>query len=161
MPRLMFDSDKPLDLPITGDLLATYADLIGAAELATLRHRWRGVVLIERGLGDPLGLASVIDIEAHAEGVGAARPWLTRKHGAGVHYLTTYCNRATVAAVDAAVHGLPHWRWIATLDGTAHIAGMAPGHHPAAVQCLNAAMLGFHADASVVWADAWNPTTRP
>jgi len=155
----MLDTDDLAALPggVRADLLAYYADLVHTpADLAALEARWPAVVLIERGLGDPLGLASAIDVEQHAEGVAAVKPWAAAQGAHGVRYLAVYANRSTMPAVDAA--GWTGYRWYATLDGTAHIDGRPAGLAPAAVQCLSAAMLGFHADLSLVFEDGWHPS---
>lgn len=155
--RLALDTDTPLDLEPLGDMLLTYADLMTAAALHKLQARWPEVGLIDRGLGDPLDRASIIDVEIHAEGVAAVPRFLDRVQARDSQPGTTYCDRSQLAAVDAAAGGRRHWRWVATLDGTLVIPGLPPLRRPAAVQCFNSAMLGVHADGSVVLAAAWHP----
>jgi hypothetical protein len=164
MMRVMLDTDQPWQLTNTGiraGLLATYADLITQTKLAVLEKDWPRVVLIDRGLGDPLGKASVIDIERGTHGPADAPGWYDRQKRAGIRYLTVYCNRATLPAVNAAMGHRAYFRWIATLDGTAHIGGFTPGLGPAAVQTLGAAALGFHADLSLVLEPHWHPAPHP
>ena len=158
MIRTMIDTDRPLDLTAGADLIATYADLASAAvttHLATLCHR---VLFIDRGLGDPGGIASVYDCETGANDAAGFHAWLVRKHAAHVPHPTGYCDRSNLAALHAGAAGQAYDLWVATLDGTAHIAGYSPGHGPAAIQCLSAAMLGFHADGSLVFHDGWHRT---
>ena len=162
MIRFMLDTDTPdADLPAS-HLFATYADLVpSTAAFGDLRARRPGsvIVLIDRGLGDPLGSASVCDIEPKAIWPPSKfGPWFARKHAAGIEYLTAYCSRSDLSAVFAA-GPFPGtvWHWVATLDGTAHVIGFTAGHAPAAVQCLSAAMLGYHADGSLVFEDGWHP----
>jgi len=158
----MLDTDTPTavtNLKVRAPILATYADLVvgGAVTLAELEREWGQVLLIDRGLGDPLGKASIIDIERGTHAATDAPAWYDRQHAAGVHYLTVYANRASQAAVNAAMGGRQFYRWIATLDGTAHVPPYAAGTAPAAVQILGATQLGFHADLSLVLEPWWQP----
>jgi hypothetical protein len=160
MIRVMLDTDQPQALTgakVRAPILATYADLMGKSLLAELEAEWGQVVLIDRGQGDPLGAATVIDIERGTHGPADAPGWHDRRHAAGAKHLTVYCDRASVAAVNAAMGTRSYFRWIATLDGTAHASPFTPGVSPAAIQCLGAAQLGFHADLSLVLEDWWNP----
>ena len=165
MIRVMLDTDQPEQLTgskIRAPILATYADLMGPpASLLDLRKEWPQVVLIDRGLGDPRGLATVIDIERGTHGPGDAPAWYDRQHKAGLHHLTVYCDRAILPAVNAAMGARSYFRWVATLDGTAHVAPFTPGQGPAAVQILPADRLGFHADLSLVLEDWWHPAPAP
>lgn len=156
MARVMFDSDVIDDLP-TNTMCATYADLIhDHATLDNLRKKFRhGLVLIDRH-GDPLDVATVLDVERGLHGSADVPGWLDRKKAQGVTG-TVYCDRSHVQEVNAAAGQRHFFRWIATLDGTIHIDGFDAGHTPAAIQFANAAMLGFHCDASMVWEDNWHP----
>ena len=123
--RVMLDTDTPAELTkgskVRAPILATYADLVGAVMLAQLRASWAQVLLIDRGLGDPLGKASIIDVERGTHSAADAPAWYDRQHKAGVKYLTVYANRASQGAANAAMGKRPFYRWIATLDGTAHV----------------------------------------
>ncbi len=156
MIRVMFDSDNPADLP-RGAMGATYSDLfVSAAELARLRGEFpAGLLLIDRH-GDPLGQAVILDVETGLHKPSDAPGWFDRRMAEGATGLTIYCNRSNLAAVTAAMGDRGWFRWVATLDGTAHIAGFPPGLAPAAVQILGEAKLGFHADMSVVWEPGWH-----
>jgi hypothetical protein len=158
MARIMFDSDVIADLP-RNSLAATYSDLIpNKARLTKLRAEFpHGLVLIDRGLGNPTGQASVADVETGALTVADFPDWYDDKTGAGIQFVTAYVNRSTLPALDAVLGNRHPYRWVATLDGTMHIAGFRPGHNPAAVQFASEQMLGFHADGSVVWQDGWHP----
>jgi hypothetical protein len=154
----MFDSDQIGALP-RGAIAATYSDLIhDQKSYQQLRGEFpHGLVLIDRGLGDPTGHASIIDVENGTHGAGDVPGWYDRKKAAGVGDLTVYANRSTMPAVDAAVGDGRHpWHWYATLDGTMHIEALPAGKRPALIQFATAAMLGFHADASVIWQPEWN-----
>ncbi len=163
MIRLIFDSDQIGQLPRDA-MAATYSDLVPAmAELANYQAQFpHGLVLIDRGLGDPTGAATVLDVESGAHRAGDAPGWYDRKRKAGHVSLTVYASRSTMPEVDAALGDTRHaWHWYATLDGTMHITGRQPGAGPAVVQFATAAMLGFHADCSVVWNDGWHPSRAP
>ena len=158
MIRFMLDTDQPLQLEAGAALVATYADLYSAEVVSHLAPLCKAIIWIDRGLGDHADKATVYDIEAGANTVAGFPHWLDRRRALGASYLTGYCDRATLPAVNQVAAGRQFWHWIATLDGTAHVDGFTPGHTPAAVQCISAAMLGFHADGSLVLGHAWNPT---
>jgi len=160
MIRLMLDTDKPLGLTVTTGMLATYADLADAPLVAHLSRTHGHVVWIERGLGDPLGLATILDVEGGAVRPAQAPVWYDRRHAQGAKSLTVYCNRSTLAEVDTEMGPRNFYRWVARLDGISAVPGFTPGKSPAAVQIMGAAALGFHADASLVFQDAWQPTPR-
>jgi hypothetical protein len=153
MPGLMFDSDEPavlLSLACAGCRIATYADLVTPAILAAAGHR---LVVIDRGSGDPHGVATVADIEPGcltvAEGAAKIRQWIAARRP----YPTAYHDRAVQGEVTAALAGERYYTWDATLDGTMRV----PGVNLAAIQIAPSAVVGFHADLSVVWDDSWHP----
>lgn len=154
--RVMLDTDVLEDLDGHFELLATYTDLIpDMAALEALRARFphSEVILIDRALGDPTGQATIADIEPRAMTVEMLPEWIARK--AGMPNLTGYSDRNDLPAVEAIVrHGLYHW--VATLDGTAVIAGYPAMHGPAAVQILGEAQIGIHGDLSLVYEDGWH-----
>lgn len=153
MPGLLWDTDQPTKLTggfANGCRVATYADLL----TPTLAHLFAGrLVVIDRGLGDPMNLADVADIEPGAltvdEGAAKIRQWVHENRP----FPTAYHNRDIWAAVDAALTGVAFWNWVATLDGTL----LPDGRHPAAVQFAGAGAVGEHADLSIVWDDQWHP----
>lgn len=156
--RTMIDTDNLAALDGHFELLATYADLIRSEEeLKALRAKYphSTLIFIDRGLGDPLDIATVADVEPGCLTVADLPGWVARKKAAGKKHLTGYCDRADLPAVLAIErHGLYHW--VATLDGTAFIGGFRPLHGPAVVQILGAAKLGIHADLSLVLEDGWH-----
>lgn len=166
MIRVMLDSDKLGDLPPgIAPLLATYSDLVPTiAFLALLQEHHKGseIVLIDRGLGDPTGLASIIDREDGAVPLGQLVPKYQSMVDRHVRFPTVYSDRNDLAACDevlAAAGFDEHWRMVATLDGTAwlELPGYQPLHRPAVIQCLSAAMTGIHADGSLVLNPGWHP----
>lgn len=153
MASLMFDSDQPEVLLATGLLgvrVATYADLLTPALVKQFGPR---LVVIDRGLGDPLGMATVADIEPGADSIarGAAllKQWVAQKRPTP----TAYHDRADWPAVTAALAGTVVHHWVATLDGTAS----PDGQRPSVVQILGADKVGFHADLSIVWDESFHP----
>lgn len=157
----MFDSDNPDSLPANA-IAATYSDLVpDLSALDALQARFPcGLVLIDRH-GDPTGQASVLDVESGLHSVADAPAWYDRQNNHLIPYLTVYASRSTYPAIITAMGSRSYWRWITTLDGTMHIAGYAPGKRPAVVQFATEQMLGFHCDASVIWADGWHPEFPP
>lgn len=156
--RFMLDSDNLADLSPVAELLATYSDLV--TDLPALRAKFPDsvVLLIDRGQGDPTGQASIWDVEPGCLTIAEAVAKYDDAVSRGIKYPTIYDSRGIMPEVVAAMGHRHFWKWIATLDGTAHIADLRPLHDPAAVQCLSAAELGIHADGSLVFRDDWNPT---
>ena len=153
MPALMFDSDNPAVLltpAAEGCRIATYADLLTPSIVAAAGPR---LLVIDRGSGDPLGKATIADIEpgilSVAEGAAKIRQWISE----GRRYPTAYHDRNLAADVSGALAGVHYWTWLATLDGTVDPAGYT-AH---VVQAFPSTAIGFHADMSIVWDDAWNP----
>jgi hypothetical protein len=153
MPSIMFDSDATaalLDPRLAGCRVATYADLVTADLARQLHGRLK---VIDRGHGDPMGLATIADVEPGlltvAEGVAKLQQW----HSEGRPNPTGYCDRATWPGFRSAAAPLKPWWWIATLDGT----GNPLGEFPAAVQLLDQAKIGLPLDLTVVWDDRWFP----
>lgn len=161
MIRLIFDSDNPDSIPANA-IAATYSDLVPDLDaLTAMKARFPlGLVLIDRH-GDPTGQASVLDVEGGLHAVSDAAPWFDRQQAAGIEFLTVYGNRSNYPAINSAMGTRNFFRWISTLDGTMKIAGYTPGKRPALVQFANEQMLGFHCDASVIWADTWHPEFPP
>lgn len=158
MIRFMIDTDDLTALTGHVELLATYADLV--TDLRQLQHEFphSQVILIDRGMGDHTGLASVFDIEPGALTVSQAVKRYDEQRSKGVQFLTCYHDRKDAAEVAAAFSGRPHYNWDATLDGTAHIKGYDPLNSPAVIQCLTAGDLGYHADGNLVFEDGWHPS---
>lgn len=153
MPALMLDSDQPavlLEARFANLRIATYADLVTAEIVAAAGPRLK---VIDRGQGDPLGLATIADIEPQLltpqQGIDKIRGWLEEKR----LQPTAYHDRAQWAEVNQLGAGLDFAHWVATLDGT-----LVPnGYYMDAVQFAGAAVLGFHADVSIIWSDGWHP----
>lgn len=153
MAAIMFDSDDPQALltdHCRGCRVATYADLVTPDLVRQLAGR---LVVIDRGQGDPLKLATVADIEQGLltieQGADLIAQWTSERRPDP----TAYHDRAVWDQVSAACKPLEPWHWVATLDGTADPLGRYPG----IVQVLDSAKLGFHADLSIVWDDRWHP----
>lgn len=153
MVGVLFDSDEPAVLLqpfLAGCRVATYADLLNPTLVKEFGPR---LIVIDRGHGDPLGLATVADIEpgllSAAAGAAKVHQWISERRPTPA----VYHDRNDWQAVSAALAGAPCRHWVATLDGTADPLGQ----RPAGVQILGADKLGFHADLSVVWDETWHP----
>jgi len=158
--RVMLDTNDLSALDPACELLATYSDLVpNPAELESKFPHSR-IILIDRGLGDPSGKASVADIETGALTIQDVPGWLDRKKTEGIDFRTIYESRGEFDAIAAAAGHRSFWHWVATLDGTAFINRFKALHGPAAVQILPSSKLDYHADLSLVFEDGWNPT-RP
>lgn len=165
MIRFALDSDDLHAFPVdVAPILLTYSDLFPTrAELVMfeMKHPNSKVVLIDRGLGDPTGLASVADVERLALTLPQLRQWFERKKAAMVRFLTAYSDRNTLPGVETVLSGLRPWHWVATLDGTVYVPELAaPLERPGLVQCFSAAQLGVPCDGSLILNDAWHPATR-
>lgn len=153
MASLMFDSDQPIvlsDPRFASCRVATYADLLTPSLVTVFGPR---LVVIDRGRGDPLGLAHVADIEPGALSVSAGADLIRQWTEQGRQYITAYHDRAEWAAVAAAVAPLQPWNWVATLDGSLN----PDGRYPAVVQFASEVKVGIHVDVSLVWNDTWRP----
>ncbi len=157
MIRTMIDSDKVDALGQHTHIVATYSDLVHDFDAYRKAHPHQRALLIDRGIGDPTGEATIMDIEPHAMKAADVPGWFDRKHAAGKEFLTAYSDRNDYPAIVHAAGARKLWHWIATLDGTMHIDGFTPLHGPAAVQILGASQTGLSVDFSVVLEDAWNP----
>jgi hypothetical protein len=157
MPGVLFDSDEPavlLQASLAGARVATYADLANPTLVKELGAR---CIWIDRGHGDPLGIASVVDIEPGlytvAAGVAKVKQMIAEKRpGPAVYH-----DRNDWPAITSALAGAQVRHWVATLDGTC----LPLAQRPAAVQILGAKQVGFHADLSIVWDDTWHPLAPP
>jgi hypothetical protein len=158
MIRTMIDSDQLTGLHQRADIGAVYADLLTPVLHAALLNDWQALAVIDRGLGDPLGVADLFDVERGTLTPDQAAKRYDEQHARLIGNLAVYANRDTFPAVDAAMGTRPFGKIYATLDGTADIPGFQPGIGPTGVQVLNAAMLGFHADLSLVFDDHWHPS---
>lgn len=156
MTSLMFDSDRPADLAtiqMVPARVATYADLLTPAIVAQFGPR---LAVIDRGLGDPMNRAHIVDVErgalSTASGVARIKQWANE----GRRYLTVYVNRGNWDEVAQACLPVRPFMWVATLDGTLN----PNGKFPHLTQFASESMLGLHADVSVVWDEDWLPQTQ-
>jgi hypothetical protein len=158
MIRTALDSDQLTVFgPIT-DFILTYSDLVTDPAGFEKDHPGKQVVYIDRGIGDPDDKASIIDAETGAYRYDQVADWYDRKAHAHVAYLTYYCDRSGIPSVESNLNGRRMYRWIATLDGTLHVAAFAPLAGPDLVQFANSAAVGIHADMSLVFNPGWHPS---
>jgi hypothetical protein len=153
--RFACDSDNLADLVGT-DVVLTYSDLVRTDdELQVLARRFPGsdIGLIDRGLGDPTGQATIIDVESGARTAADVPGWLEEKTGQGWANLTVYLQPGSLDAVERAAGGAGWWRWFASWG-----AGLAVAGHPLAmVQFVDSARIGQHIDLSVIHNPHWHP----
>jgi hypothetical protein len=157
MAGLMFDSDDPavLSNPLfAGSLVATYADLMTPAIVSEFVGR---LVVIDRGHGDPMSLAHVVDIESGAVSVAAGAAKIKQWNAEGRGHIAAYVDRADWDAVLSACLPVKPYMWIATLDGTLNPSGK----WPTAVQFGSASTIGIHVDVSIVYDETWVPIAAP
>src|SRR5690242_5441274 len=79
MIRVLLDSDNPGVFPAGAQVVATYSDLAPPALRDRLNAAHDTVIWIDRGRGDPLHLATVIDVEDHLYAPGDAPSWYDRR----------------------------------------------------------------------------------
>lgn len=156
MIRLACDSDN-LDALLPTPVIMTYSDLIpSAGAMAGLHERFpRSVILlIDRGLGDPTGRASIADVERGALTVTQLPAWWDQKHAAQIPFLTVYASLDRIPEVDDALGtGRNHWRWIASWQ-----AGIGVPAYPSAMhQFVNGKLLSARVDLSAVLNENYCP----
>lgn len=164
MIRVAIDTDVQSALTGHVQFLMTYSDQVHThAALSTLQNTYphSTIILVDRGLGDPTGLATIADVETGALKPSGLPAWHDRKHAAGLTMLTVYCNRQNLQACLAALAGRHMFVFVATLDGTVFVEGYDPLFAPDLVQILPASKVGRHADLSLVLADTWHPDQVP
>lgn len=153
MTSFMFDSDNPAVLAnplFDGCRVATYADLLTTQILAQFGAR---LVVIDRGHGDPMNRAHVVDCESGAVSVAEAGDKVRQWNSEGRGHVAVYCDRADWDAVLSACLPVKPYMWIATLDGTLD----PDGKWPSAVQFDGETTIGIHVDVSVVYDETWVP----
>lgn len=158
MIRTALDSDNLNAFTDNTDFILTYTDLVKDPREFEGAHPHQIVRYIDRGLGDPGTKATIADVERFAMKPSDLPHWWDVRHAAGKQFLTVYCDRSTLAAVNTAANGRAFNHWVATLDGTMHIAGYKPFEWPALVQIADSRMTGLSADFSLVFSPGWNPS---
>lgn len=157
MARVMFDSTTPQAIPSNAEIVAGYVD--GAFRWHNSAwDRFPHAKQVRITVTANHSRGNCLDVEKGDATPAQAPGWIRARQAAGIRYVTIYCNRSTLPAVDRACHGLSYYRWVATLDGTLHIPGFTPLERPAAVQFANSTMAGANVDVSIVWEDQWHPS---
>lgn len=152
----MFDSDDPAVLETIQFVparVATYADLLTSAIVAKFGAR---LAVIDRGLGDPMNRAHIVDIESGALSLASGAARIKQWANEGRRFLTVYVNRGNWDQVLSACLPVRPYAWVATLDGTLNPSGKFPH----LTQFAGEGQLGLHADVSVVWDEGWLPQTQ-
>lgn len=154
---IMVDSDSPEALGnnlFYNCRVATYADLLTPAIVSQFAGR---LVVIDRGHGDPMNLAHVVDIESGAFTVAAGAERIKEWNSVGRGHVAAYCSRSDWEAVLSACLPVKPYMWIATLDGTLN----PDGKWPNIVQFAGEAAIGIHVDVSIVYDEQWVPLNQP
>lgn len=152
----MFDSDDPQvlkDPMFNNQRVATYADLLTPELVAYFGSR---LAVIDRGHGDPLNRAHIVDVETGAlsipEGAAKMKTWAAE----GRQFVTGYVNRGNRDELSAEVGAIKHSLWVATLDGTMDVGDS----YTAMVQFAGEAAIGKHVDVSILFHDWWLPVGK-
>ena len=157
MARVMFDSTTPDAIPANAAIVGGYVNGSYAWPAAAWARFPDAQQVRITVTADP-ALGNCLDVEKGDAAPDQAPGWIKARQAAGVKFVTIYCNRSTLPAVDAACAGLTYYRWIATLDGTLYVPGFTAMAGPAAVQFAGSGMAGANVDISIVWEDGWHPT---
>lgn len=153
MVSIMVDSDDPAVLQnnlFYNCRVATYADLLTPELVASFGGR---LAVIDRGHGDPLNLAHILDVESGAWTVEAAGAKIKEWNSQGRGHIMGYVNRSNWQPLMEACAPVKPYQWIATLDGTLN----PDGQYPSVVQFAGEAAIGLHVDVSIVYDENWFP----
>lgn len=156
MIRLACDSDRLSSLVET-NIVLTYSDLVpNAGVLASLERRFPAseIGLIDRGLGDPTGQATIADVETGTHAAGDMLAWVAGKRRAGWSNVTVYGAMPTLAEVGSIVGPHDWWRWFARWNSVLRV----PGHPDAMIQFDSDS--AEHVDWSLIRNPHWHPRAR-
>ena len=169
--RLMRDSTKLADIPVHGtDIVAPYVNGLFASTEQQVRARFPHIPVAWIDVNGTHPAADVLDVETGDATPAGAVLWVKAKRAlqlGATHTLyppVLYCNRATLTPLFNAMHAAGYrvvqdFRlWVATLDGTTHLADMTG---VTAVQARGEAQTGGHYDESVVYDPAWLAPPAP
>lgn len=152
----MFDSDDPevlKDPMFNENRVCTYADLLTPELVAFFGPR---LGVIDRGHGDPLNRAHIVDVETGAltveQGAETMKKWLSE----GRQYVTGYVNRSNRTSLAELMPTSGWTLWVATLDGTMDVNDGYTGM----VQFAPETTIGKHVDVSIVFHEWWLPVGR-
>lgn len=117
--RMMFDSTRASDIPVTAQIVAGYVDGIyawSAADWAQFQTPLKIRIAVFASTND----GHVLDVEQGDATPSQAPGWAKMRRAAGIDP-TIYCNRSNISAIRAAFAAAgepePHF-WLATLDGS-------------------------------------------
>jgi hypothetical protein len=150
----MFDSDDPGGVPRGTAVVGGYVNG-HTAWPTTAWLAFPGAARVRINVTGEPGRGDCLDVETgDATPADCVRWWESCTWVAPADRLI-YCSRDTVGKVRAAMADRPWALWLATLDGTLETAW--DGKAVTACQYLGAAVLGFHADMSLILSDTWRP----
>jgi hypothetical protein len=151
---MMCDSDQPSALLPT-PVRATYADLFTSHDQLIeerARHAGSTLILGNRGLGDPLGVATWADYERGALTRESLRRAVEEMHADLRGFVTVYHSADRATEVVHTLDGLTYWQWVA---GWGNLDLRGSGH--AVHQFLPYTALNVRCDLSVIRSPAWHP----
>lgn len=165
--RKMGDSSHIDSIPLDVNIAALYFNGDYAVSQAVAAQRFpagKYVTVWIDVFGNAPQHAQVLDVEKGAASTAAAPAWI-RARRAAVHSSlpTIYCNRSTMPALirTCAIGGLTpaedYQLWIATLDGTEKIAGVALRSITGVVACQYQGGQKAAFDLSNVYDPKWHP----
>lgn len=156
MIRLACDSDQLARLVET-QVVLTYTDLItDMSGLAMLEKRFphSEIGLIDRGLGDPTGQATIANVEPGALTPAQAAVFLGAKRHDGWSCVTGYGLASALAEVEQIAGPHNWWRWFARWGTVLEI----PERPAAMLQFDNDPV--EHLDWSIIRNPHWHPRAR-
>lgn len=156
--RTMYDSVTAADIPSKALMVMGY----GNGEFEWSKADWARFPKDQHVHVDVTGrnpdLCGVLDFEhGDVQSSATLRSWVEVRHNlVGPHSATVYCNKSSLATVQAALHGL-EWHWFAAdPTGEPHELTLN-GKKAIAVQYAWPKQTGGHYDLSAVYDDAWHP----
>lgn len=151
--RLMLDSTTPAILPTDVDLVGGYVN--GKYAWAHVDwQRFPHAAQVRINVTGEHGRGNCLDVETGDASPATAPGWYDSITWCPKGQLAVYCNRSNVAAVVAAMGKRDFRLWLSTLDGA--MPQSYAGRRVDAVQFAGASMIGWNADASVVWNNDWH-----
>lgn len=151
--RLMLDSTTPAVLPTDVALVAGYID----GKYAWSKDDWARfphAAQVRINVTGEHGRGTCLDVETGDATSASAPGWYDSVTWCDSYNRAIYCNRSTAAAVIAAMGKRDFRLWVATLDGS--MPQTIDGRRVDAVQFAGASMIGWNADATVVWNNSWH-----
>lgn len=136
--------DELADAMFEGNLVATYADLITPAVAEQFAGR---LFSIDRGQGDPLVRAQVVDFRSGGYTIADGLERLYQFIGEHRPYVTAYVDREKWREVRSRCHGIEPLWWVVSPGGVLN----PDGRYPAMVQFAGEFQIGRRVQVSLVY----------